>query len=82
MRRRNLPIFFVLIPTVFMLILPGAAMGIELFQPSGWLATKQWHLVFIGLATLMLELWMIAEAVIAWRGSKGVLEPEIDGKGS
>jgi len=82
MRRRNLPIYFVMIPTVFMLILPGAAMGIELFQPSGWLATKQWHLVFIGLATLVLELWMIAEAVMAWRGSKGVLEPSIDAKDS
>ena len=48
LRRRNLPIFFVVVPAVFMLILPGVAMGIELFQPNGWLASGQWHLVLIG----------------------------------
>lgn len=77
MWRRNLPIFFVAIPTVFMLLLPGIAMGVELFKPSGWLALQQWHLVFIGLATMALEIWMIAEAVIAWPKAKGVLEPSL-----
>lgn len=77
MWRRNLPIFFVAIPTVFMLFLPGLAMGIELFKAGGWLALKQWHLVFIGLATIALEIWMIAEAVLAWPKAKGVLEPSL-----
>lgn len=74
MWRRNLPVFFVAIPTVFMLLLPGLAMGIELFKPNGWLALQQWHLVFIGLATMALEIWMITEALIAWPKAKGVLE--------
>jgi carbon starvation protein len=77
MWRRNLPIFFVAIPTVFMLILPGLAMGVELFKPNGWLALQQWHLVFIGLATVALEIWMIVEALIAWPKAKGVLEPSL-----
>lgn len=77
MWRRNLPIFFVAIPTVFMLFLPGLAMGIELFKADGWLALKQWHLVFIGLATIALEVWMIVEAVLAWPKAKGVLEPSL-----
>jgi carbon starvation protein len=77
MWRRNLPIFFVAIPTVFMLLLPGLAMGVELFKPNGWLALGQWHLVFIGLATVALEVWMIVEALIAWPKAKGVLEPSL-----
>jgi carbon starvation protein len=60
-----------------MLLLPGIAMGIELFKPNGWLALQQWHLVFIGLATMALEIWMIAEALIAWPKAKGVLEPAL-----
>ena len=77
MWRRNLPIFFVAIPTVFMLLLPGLAMGVELFKPNGWLALQQWHLVFIGVATVALEVWMITEALIAWPKAKGVLEPSL-----
>ena len=75
-RRRNMPSWFILIPAIFMLILPGLAMGIELFQPKGWILTKQWHLAFIGLATLLLEIWMIIEASLAWGKSKGVIEPQ------
>lgn len=75
MRRRNLPTYYIVLPTIFMLILPGLAMGIEMFQPNGWFATHQWHLVFIGLVTLILEIWMIIEAALAWRLSKGILEP-------
>ncbi len=78
MRRRKLPIYFVILPTLFMLILPGIAMGIELFQPGGWVAKAQWHLVFMGVATLFLEIWMIIEAILAWKTSRGVLEPAID----
>jgi carbon starvation protein len=77
MWRRNLPVLFVAIPTVFMLLIPGVAMGIELFKPTGWIAEGQWHLVFIGLATVALEIWMIVEALIAWPKAKGILEPAL-----
>ena len=77
MWRRKLPVWFVAIPATFMLVLPGLAMSIELFKGEGWIAAGQWHLVFIGVATLALEIWMIAEAVIAWPKAKGVLEPAL-----
>ena len=77
MWRRKLPVWFVLLPTVFMLILPGIAMAMQLFEAEGWLATRQWHLVFIGLATVALQVWMIVEAIIAWPAAKGILEPAL-----
>ena len=77
MWRRKLPVVFVALPTIFMLLLPGIAMSIELFKEGGWLAQRQWHLVFIGFATLALEIWMIVEAFIAWPKAKGVLEPAL-----
>lgn len=75
LRRRSLPIWFVLLPTVFMLILPASAMLVELFQSDGWLAKRQWHLVLIGAATVVLEVWMIVEAMLAWKRCKDVIEP-------
>jgi len=57
-----------------MLILPGIAMSMNLFGASGWIAKGLWHLVFIGVATLALEIWMIVEAFLAWPKAKGTLE--------
>ncbi len=74
MWRRQLPLWFVVIPAVFMLVLPGLAMGIELFKPGGWLAEGKWLLVSIGGATLVLEVWMLIEAALAWPKAKGILE--------
>jgi carbon starvation protein len=67
MKQKDMPIWFAVVPTVFMLILPGLAMTIELFQPGGWLSQHQWHLVGIGIATLALEIWMLVEAWLAWK---------------
>jgi carbon starvation protein len=77
MWRRNLPIWFIAIPTCFMLILPGVAMSIELLRPGGWVARGDYLLVGIGAATLLLEIWMIAEALIAWPKARGVLEESL-----
>jgi carbon starvation protein len=77
MWRRKLPIWFVAVPALFMLVLPGLAMGIELFKPDGWLAKGNLLLGGIGLATLVLEIWMIVEAFLAWPKAKGVLEPAL-----
>ena len=80
MRRRKISLWFILIPAVFMLLLPGMAMSIELFKDGGWIDKKNYLLVTFGLATLALELWMIIEAIIAWPKVIGLLEeplPEI-----
>ncbi len=77
MWRRNLPIWFIALPTVFMLILPAVGLSLQLFSESGWIAKENWLLVSIGFATLALEAWMLVEAFIAFPKAKGVLEPEL-----
>ena len=80
MWRRNLPIWFVAIPAVFMLILPAVAMISQLFVgDAAWLTgtTPNYLLSAIGLITLALEAWIIAEAAIAWPRAKGVLESSL-----
>ena len=79
MWRRRLPVWFIAIPMVFMLILPGVAMSIQIFAgENSFLAAGNWLLVGIGLATLALQIWMIAEALIAWPKAKGVLEEQLE----
>ncbi len=65
------PVWFLIPPTLFMLVMPAWAMGTQLFLGAGttpsWLAAGNWPLVFIGSATLALEAWLIAEAFLIWR---------------
>ena len=74
--RRSKPVWFLVLPLVFMLIMPAWAMLIQL--PT-WLDPDQagginWPLVVIALATLALEAWMIVEAVLIWPRVRGVVE--------
>ena len=77
MWRRNLPIWFVAIPAVFMLILPAIAMVSQLFiGDAAWLTGENpnYLLAAIGLITLALEAWILVEAAAAWPKAKGLLE--------
>ncbi len=79
MARRNLPLWFVAVPAVFMLVLPATALLFQLFSgPTAWLTgeSPNYLLVAFGLATLGLEAWIIVEALRAWPKAKGVLELE------
>ncbi|MAS96219.1 MAG: carbon starvation protein A [Verrucomicrobiales bacterium] len=79
MWRRSLPVWFVAFPAVFMLVLPGIAMSMQVFTgESSFLAQKNWLLFGIGLATLGLQAWTIVEALIAWPKAKGVLEEQLE----
>jgi carbon starvation protein len=69
--RRQKPVWFIVLPTVFMLIMPAWAM---LLQIGDWWSAKSYLLVFIGGVTLLLEAWMIIEALLMWPRAKGVLE--------
>jgi carbon starvation protein len=71
--RRNIPVWFVVLPMLFMLVIPAWAMISDL---PNWLAAENpnWIVIFVGSATLALEAWMIVEAVILWPKVKGVLE--------
>lgn len=80
--RRKKPIWFLVLPLVFMLIMPAWAMGYLLFWgDQGWLYAEQknWPLLIIAIATLVLEAWMIVEAVLLVPKVKGVLEPALPG---
>ncbi len=83
--RRNKPIFFIVPAVLFMLVMPGWAMAYQLFIGSedypAWLGAdqKNWAVIVIAGATLLLEVWMILEAIALWPRSKGVLEPQLPG---
>jgi carbon starvation protein len=77
MSRRNLPLVFVAVPAVFMLVLPAVAMMAQLFQgPTAWITGDQpnYLLAAVAVVTLVLEGWIIIEAIKAWPRAKGVLE--------
>lgn len=86
MWRRQLPVWFIVLPTIFMLVMPAWAVIHQLFiqgvgSETGWLfaETKNWPLIVISFATLLLEIWMVVEAFLAWPKAKGVLEKALGG---
>ncbi|MCH2115574.1 MAG: carbon starvation protein A [Pirellulales bacterium] len=78
LHRRNKPIWFILIPMLLMIGMPVWAMGWQMFNPeSGWWPQQNYLLGTIGGAVVFLQLWMVAEAILAWPRAKGVLEEEL-----
>ena len=72
MRRQRMPVWFVVLPALFMLVLPAWAMGYQIFgqaigSTESWIDQERWLLVGIGSASLLLEAWMILEALAAWK---------------
>jgi len=76
--RRNKPIWFLVLPMLFMLVLSAWAM---ITQLRGWMATDKPNYALVALAflTLVLELWMIVEALLLIPRVKGVLESTPNG---
>ena len=74
--RRNKPIGFVLIPMIFMIVLPGWALIWQLFnaQSGWWYSSDKYLVATIGTITLALQLWMVVEAMLIWPKAKGILE--------
>lgn len=72
--RRSKPIWFVAIPMIAMLILPALAMYYNIFSETGYLAKQQWLLLVLGAGVLILQAWMLFEAIVMWPRVKGVLE--------
>lgn len=82
LRRRQLPVWFMVVPLVFMLIMPMWAMIWQVFvggegNPS-WLSQGNWLLVGIAVATMALETWMLIEAVKLFPRINGVLETPVN----
>jgi len=72
--RRRKPVWFIVLPMIFMLIMPAWAMFIQLPQ---WYQSGRTILVLIGVATLILEAWMIVEALLLWPKVRGVVEEQL-----
>lgn len=72
--RRNKPLWFIAIPAVFMLIMPSWAM---LLDAQRWFAEGSYLLVGVAVVVIVLEVWMITEALVLWRKAKGILEPAL-----
>ena len=74
--RRGRAVWFLVIPMIFMLIMPIWAMTYQLFIAPGWLNGEAPNLLLggIGLATIALEIWMIVEAIKLFPKAKGLLE--------
>lgn len=72
--RRNIPVWFIFIPMLFMLIIPAWAMLIDIPK---WISSEDpnWVVIAIGSATIALEIWMLIEACIVWPKAKGLVEP-------
>ena len=86
--RRSKPVAFLVLPTLFMLLMPAWAMYWQVFvqavgEETSWLDDHNWVLIVIGLVTIALEVWMIAEAVIMLPARQGCARacPAGDGDG-
>lgn len=82
LRRRGRRLWFLIAPMGFMLLMPMWAMSWQVFvggadQPR-WLmpegAATNWPLALIGIASIVIETWMIVEALLVWPRVRGVIE--------
>jgi carbon starvation protein len=59
--------WFIVLPTIFMLIMPLWAMVMQAFfgtnAAQSWLAQELWLLLVIAIETILLEIWIIFEAI-------------------
>ncbi|MFD2303158.1 carbon starvation protein A [Roseibacillus ishigakijimensis] len=72
LRQKQAPTWFLVPPAVLMLILPGLAMALNLFQgDAAWLTGVEpnYLLSTIAAATMVLEVWIIAEGLKRWCAS-------------
>ncbi len=82
--RRKKPVWFLVFPLLFMLVMPAWALVTQLFVGDGsgqaWVRSESpnWALIGIAVATLVLEMWMIVEAVLLLPRVRGVLEESLN----
>ena len=75
--RRGKPVAFAAVPAVVMLILPAWAMLWNLFNPAGFIAKQQHMLIGFAVVILLLQAWIIFEALLILPRAKGVLEESL-----
>jgi carbon starvation protein len=66
------PVGYTMIPMVFMLIMTGWAMVLNINE---FLGAKNWLLFFIAIAVFSLEIWMVFESILVLRRVYGRAPP-------
>ncbi len=71
--RRKLPVFFIVPPMIFMLVIPAYATVIQL---KAWIGSENpnWAVIVMGVAVILLEIWMVFEAILLWPRARGIME--------
>lgn len=63
--RRKVKTIYLLLPAIMMLVIPLWGMLYQIAHPQkGWFAEKQYMLAFIGIAIVLLAVWLVVES---WR---------------
>ncbi|MDP7005706.1 MAG: carbon starvation protein A [Phycisphaerales bacterium] len=61
------PIWFIVLPAIFMLVMPMWAMVMQALvgtnAAQSWLAQERWLLLAMGIAAIVLEIWILFEAL-------------------
>ena len=75
LHRRNKPVLWLIPAALLMVAVPAWAMAVQVFAPeTGWVAQGNWLLAGMGAAVLLLEAWVLVEAVRMWpRGERASL---------
>ncbi len=73
--RQRKPVWFLIIPLAFMLIMPAWAMLWKMFNPeAGWLAKKNYLLFGFGVSVQVLMIWILFEAVLIRKKARPYLK--------
>jgi carbon starvation protein len=72
--RHDRPIWFLVPPAIFMLVMPAWALLVQVFGTGGWWSEGNYLLTFIGLGALVLQAWVLAEARHLWPKIRGLGE--------
>jgi hypothetical protein len=73
LRRTGRPYWFLLAPLVLMIVLPFWALVHQVFRD--FIPKDKTVLTVVGLSIMALQVWMVAEALVLWRGAKGRRRP-------
>ncbi len=76
--RRSKPVWFLVIPTVIMIVLPIWGLTWQMFHPQyGWFKLGNYLLLGIAGVVLCVQVWVVAEGLLILRRTHGVLEESL-----
>ncbi len=70
--RCNRPVWFLVVPMLFMLILPAWVLTTQIYGEHGWSSTDRHMLALLGIAASALQVWMVVEGVLMYRRANGM----------